>query len=183
MALPEGSYTQTAYVVNNLEESAAHWSKVSGAGPWFVSEAETKNTIYRGKPSGFGFRIALAFLGATQLELVQMTDEEPSIFKEIRDKRGFGFHHICPQISGLSGEGFEERCHEMESQGLHVAMTTEVTGTGRFAYYDALDSIGCFIEIVEFGKAYALVPYMADLHLAWDGKDPIRKIETLFGKF
>ena len=183
MALPEGSYTQTAYVVNNLEESAAHWAKVSGAGPWFISEAKTKNTIYRGKPSSFKFRIALAFLGASQLELVQILDDGPSVFKETLDKSGPGFNHICPQISGLSGDTFDERCREMERRGLQVAMTTEVIGTGRFAYYDALDSLGCFIEIVEFGKGYAVVPYIADLHLAWDGKEPIRKIETLFGKF
>ena len=62
-------------------------------------------------------------------------------------------------------------------------MTTEVVGMGRFTYYDALGSMGCFIEIVEYGKAYAMIPYLADLHLAWDGKDPIRKVETLQGKF
>lgn len=183
MALPEGSYMQASYVVNNLEESAANWTKLTGAGPWFISEAKTKNTVYRGQPASFTFRIALAFLGATQLELVQLTDDGPSVFKETLDKSGPGFNHVCPQMSGLSGAAFDERCREMERRGMEQAMITEVVGSGRFAYYDALDTIGCFVEIYESGKGYAMVPYLADLHLGWDGKDPIRKIESLMGKF
>ena len=183
MALPEGSYTQIAYVVKNVEEAAANWTKVSGAGPWFILEPETKNTIYRGQPSNSSYRLGLTFLGGTYIELIQPTDNEPSIFKEILDKRGEGFHHISPQLSALKGATFDERCREMESRGLKLAMNNEVVNMGRAAYYDALGSINGFIEVFEAGEAYGMVPYIADLHLAWDGKDPIRKMETIFGKF
>lgn len=183
MALPECSYTQIAYVVKNVEEAAAHWTKVSGAGPWFVLEPETKNTIYRGQPSNSGYRLGLTFLGGTYIELIQPTDDRPSIFKEILDQRGEGFHHISPQLSALKGASFDERCRDLESRGLKLAMNNEVVNMGRAAYYDALDSIGGFIEVFEAGEGYGMVPYIADLHLTWDGKDPIRKIESIFGKF
>ena len=183
MALPEGSYTQIAYVVKNVEQAAAHWTKVAGAGPFYVLEAETKNTIYRGRPTNSRYRLALAFLGGTYLELIQPIDDEPSIFNEILALRGEGFHHISPQLSALKGATFDERCREMEHRGLTLSMNNEVVGLGRAAYYDALDTIGGFIEVFEAGESYGMVPYIADLHLAWDGKEPIRKIETLFGKF
>ncbi|MBC7887015.1 MAG: VOC family protein [Ferruginibacter sp.] len=183
MILPEGSYTQIAYVVKNVEAAAAHWTKVSGAGPWFILEPETKNTIYRGQPTSSSYRLGLTFLGGTYIEMIQPTDDEPSIFKEILDLRGEGFHHISPQLSGLKGAAYDERCREMERRGLKLAMNNEVVHMGRAAYYDALDSIGGFIEVFEAGEGYSMVPYIQELHLAWDGKDPIRKMETIFGKF
>lgn len=183
MSLPEGSYSQIAYIVRNAEEAATRWTKLSGAGPWFILEPETKNTIYRGKASNHRYRLALTFLGGTYLEMIQPMDTEPSIFNEILEKRGEGFHHISPQLSPLSGASFDERCREMEQRGLKLAMSNEVVGLGRSAFYDALDDIGGFIEVFEAGSSYAMIPYISDLHLAWDGKEPIRKMETLFGKF
>ena len=183
MALPEGSYTQIAYVVRNVEEFATRWTHLAGAGPWFVLEAQTKNTVYRGQPTASQYRLALAFLGGTYLELIQPTDDEPSIFKEILDQRGEGFHHISPQLSALQGASYDARCREMERRGLTLAMNNEVLGMGRASYYDALAGIGGFIEVFEAGTSYGMVPYLADLHLAWDGQDPIRKIEALAGKF
>lgn len=71
----------------------------------------------------------------------------------------------------------------MEQRGLQLAMKNGAVGMGRAAFYDALDTIGGFIEVFEAGASYPMVPFIADLHLSWDGKDPIRKMETLFGKF
>jgi len=122
MALPKGSYTQIAYVVKNVEEAAARWTKVSGAGPWFVLEPQTINTIYRRQPTKSGYRLGLTFLGGTYIELIQPTNNEPSIFKEILDLRGEGFHHISPQLSVLKGASYDDRCREMEQRGLKLAM-------------------------------------------------------------
>jgi Glyoxalase/Bleomycin resistance protein/Dioxygenase superfamily len=179
-ALPEGSYTQTAFVVRNVEAAAARWSALAGAGPWYVLETETTNTIYRGRPSDDAYRLGMAFAGGSLIELIQPLDREPSILNEVLALRGEGFHHVCPNVSGLSGPSFDERCRELEGRGLHVAMTTDVVGLGRAAFYDALDSIGGFIEVFELGDAYPMVPLMAQAHLAWDGSDPVREIASLF---
>jgi Glyoxalase/Bleomycin resistance protein/Dioxygenase superfamily len=182
MALPEGSYTQTAFVVRNIEDTATRWTSLTGAGPWYLLEPETTNTIYRGKPTNEKYRLAMTFLGATCLELIQPLDQEPSILNEILAARGEGFHHVCPRISGLSGESFDARCRELEQRGLQLASKTEVVGLGRAAFYDALDAIGGFIEVFELGEGYPMVPLMADTHLAWDGSDPIRRLDSLFKK-
>lgn len=145
-------------------------------------EPETRNTIYRGKPSNDRYRLALTFLGGTYLEMIQPMDDEPSIFNEVLAKRGEGFHNVSPQLSSLSGASFDERCLEMERRGLKLAMNNEVVGLGRAAFYDALDTIGGFVEVFEAGESYSMIPTVADLHLSWDGRAPIRKMESLFEK-
>jgi Glyoxalase/Bleomycin resistance protein/Dioxygenase superfamily len=183
VALPEKSYTQTCFVVRDMDKAAREWTRRTGAGPWYTLAPETKNTIYHGTPGHDKYRLALGFLGASCLELIQPLDDEPSILNEILEKRGEGFHHVSPQLSGLSGASFDQRCRELEKDGLRIAMTNDVVGLGRAAFYDAFASIGGFIEVFELGKAYPMVPFMADQHLAWDGSDPVRPMESLFGKF
>ena len=180
LALPEGSVTQTAYVVRDIERHAAEWTRLTGAGPWFTLAPELANMVYRGHSTQAKYRLAMAFVGATMLELIQPLDEEPSIFREILDERGEGFHHVAPRMTGLSGPRFDARCRELEHQGLTVALTNDVVGMGRAAFYDAKDSIGGFVEVFELGEGYAMVPLMIDVHQNWDGKDPLRPLQSLF---
>lgn len=103
MALPE-AYSQTAFVVRDIEATAMHWTRFTGAGPWYLLEPETRNTSYRGKPGNDRYRPALGFLGGTCMELIQPLDLEPSILNEILELRGEGFHHVCPHMTALAGE-------------------------------------------------------------------------------
>ena len=179
MALSEHSYTQTAYVVNDLEAAAQRWTKATGAGPWYMLAPETCNTVYRGEPGEDRYRLILGFLGATLIGLIQPLDDKPSIFNEVLRERGEGFHHVSPQLGALSGATFDERCHVFEQRGLAVAMTNVVVGLGRATFYDAKDSLGGFVEVFELGSAYPMVPAMADEHLVWDGSRVIRSFDSL----
>lgn len=181
MALQEGSISQTAYVVHDVEKTAARWTALTGAGPWYLLEPETTNTIYRGAPSECRYRIALSFCGTEMLELIMPMNDEPSIFTEVLNERGEGFHHIAPRIMALQGPTFDARLAELESLGLSAAMTNDIAGLGRCAFYDAKDSLGGFIEVFEVGGMFNLLPMMADIHAGWDGKEPIRQMESLFG--
>lgn len=180
MPLPEGSYTQTSYVVRDIEAAAHKWTRATGAGPWFTLAPETRNSVYRGRPTKARYQLALGFLGSSCLELIQPLDDEPSILSEILNLRGEGFHHVAPRLAGLSGTTFDARCQELEASGLKLAYSNEVVGLGRAAFYDALESIGGFIEVFELGRGYAMVPTMAELHREWDGNEPIRPMQSLF---
>ena len=182
MQVPEGSLTQVAYVVRDVEASAARWTNATGAGPWFLLEPETKGTLYRGNLAHDRYRLGMGFVGTTLIELIQPMDSEPSVLNEVLAERGEGFHHVCPHLAALAGAAFDERCHELEGKGLKLAMSTEIVGLGRAAFYDAKSTIGGFIEVFELGQGYAVVPLMAELHAGWDGIDPIRQMQTLFGK-
>lgn len=183
MTATEGTFTQTAFVVRDIEATALRWTALTGAGPWFALQPETKNTVYRGQPAHDRYRLAMAFSGHTLIELISPMDDEPSILNEVLTERGEGFHHISPKLSGLAGASFDARCRELEAQGLKVAMTNEVVGLGRTAFYDAKDTLGGFVEVFELGDGYGMVPLMADVHSAWDGAVPLRPLESLFGQF
>lgn len=182
MTLPEGSYTQTAFVVRHVEEAAARWTRLTGAGPWYVLEPETRNTVYRGKPSKDQYRLALGFLGSSCIELIQPRDKEPSVLNEVLETRGEGFHHVCPKMTGLLGASYDARCRELEAMGLALAMTTEIVGMGRAAFYDAENALGGFVEVFELGKGYPMVPLLAETHLGWNGAEPIRSLTSLLSQ-
>jgi Glyoxalase/Bleomycin resistance protein/Dioxygenase superfamily len=179
MALPEGSYTQTAYVVKDVEAAARRWTETTGAGPWYRLTPETRDTVYRGKKGEDHYKLVLGFLGATLIELIQPLDDQPSLFNEVLRGRGAGFHHVSPQLAALKGITFDERCHVFEQRGLVCVMTNFVVGLGRAAFYDAQDAIGGFVEVFELGAAYSIVPGMADEHLRWDGSRVIRGFDSL----
>jgi hypothetical protein len=175
--LPEGSYSQVCYVVRDIEEAAHRWTSTTGAGPWFVFEAAAQDKLYRGRTGTDRSLAALAALGGMSIELYQPLDDEPSIINEILDSRGEGFHHVHPRISGLSGATYDARCAEYERKGLEVAMSCTFPGIGRAAFYDALDTIGGFIEVLELGAAYPVMDVIAGAHQGWDGERPMRTLD------
>ena len=177
MELTEGSCTQMCYVVNDIEHAAREWSKTIGAGPWYLHVPAAENRVYRGQPTDDHFLMALAFSGVTSIELYQPLDDEPSIVREVLEKHGDGaFHHVWPNMSGLKGLEWEEKCKSYEALGLEVAMSCTFTGIGRAVFYDALDSIGGFIEVLELGDAFPLMNVLHEAHVGWDGSDPIRQL-------
>ncbi|MFM2115635.1 MAG: hypothetical protein RI908_1376, partial [Actinomycetota bacterium] len=44
-----GPIRQTAFVVRNIEEAAHEWIDRYGVGPWFISEMDFPDTVYRGE--------------------------------------------------------------------------------------------------------------------------------------
>jgi hypothetical protein len=181
MGLPEGSYTQWTHIVRDLETSARKWTDATGAGPWFVMEPPVTNTVYRGKSIDLHYRLALTFIGTSIFELISPLDDGPSIFTEALNERGEGFFLLSPRVTALSGESFDARIEEMKGRGFTVAMTTEVIGVGRTCYFDAVNSIGAFIELLEIGAAYPTLDVMAEIHAQWDGTDLLRDFSTVFG--
>ena len=60
-------------------------------------------------------------------------------------------------------------------------MTCTFPGIGRAAFFDALDSIGGFVEVMEVEEdGHGAVERLREIHLGWDGSDPIRTFEDLF---
>ena len=66
---------QIAILVPSLEKAVeAYWDRF-GIGPWqfFTYQAPLlKKMSYRGKPSDYAFRIALAWIGELRIELIEL---------------------------------------------------------------------------------------------------------------
>ena len=87
---------QVAIVVHDLEQVAMNYWTILGIGPWSIFEWEAPlvyDRTYHGQRAWARERIALAQVGAVQLELVQPV-EGPSIYRDWLEEHGEGLHHM-----------------------------------------------------------------------------------------
>jgi hypothetical protein len=181
--LPPGSVSQVCYVTFDVRAAAERWARVTGAGPFFMMALPSDlQKVYRGRPARDTFVAAIGFLGETCIELIQPTNDEPSIIREVLDTRGEGaVHHVYPKIRPLDAAAYDDLCAHYRASGLEEVLSFQLPGLGRNAFFDAIDSLGCFIEVLEVGAdAYhAILGGVHDAHLGWDGSNPVRDMASL----
>jgi len=76
-------------------------------------------------------------------ELIQPADDLPSVYREVIDERGYGFHHF-----GYATPVFDEAVATMRAQGDEANGSIEVPGV-RLAYFDTRDALPGMIELIE----------------------------------
>lgn len=169
---PMGGIAQTAYVVENLQAAIDHWIANTGAGPFFVlDDFLVPGQTYRGEESTADITIAMGFAGHMLIELIQPKDNNPSVYKETVELRGYGFHHFgiaCADVYE-SAEGYYKR-------GFHEAFRAAVPTGGEVIYLDngKAAQMG-FLELLP------VTPGMDETFTRfwkasqnWDGSDPVR---------
>ncbi len=168
---PDKGIMQMAYVVTDLKAAIAEWVKRLNVGPWFVLDHFTGvDPVYRGQPSKADITLAMSFAGHMNIELIQPNDNHPSVYRELLDSKGPGFHHW-----GIATADFAADLKRYEKMGMDVAFRLGVPTGGEVAYLDANGTLPGFVELIEtspgmervFGGFYGAA-------LTWDGSDPIR---------
>jgi hypothetical protein len=186
MPVPVGSVTEFCFVTENIEAAVERWAATMGAGPFVVMEFEPQpGNRYRGGPAKDAFRAAIGFLGTALIELLQPANAAPSIIREVLDVAGEGaLHHIYPKIRPLDAKAYDAQCDAYREQGLVEALSLHLPGMGRNAFFDARETIGCFLEVLEFDlPAYtAITERLYALHENWDGREPLRPIDVLMAQ-
>ena len=103
---PMGGIAQTAFVVEDLQAAVDHWITNTGAGPFFVlPHFLVPGQTYRGEESKADITIAMGFAGHMLIELIQPLDDNPSVYRETIEHRGYGFHHFglaCVDVDAAS---------------------------------------------------------------------------------
>jgi len=166
-----GQICQMAYVVKDIRAAMDWWIRDCRVGPWFLLESFTgADQIYRGGPAQADVRIAMAFAGHMQIELIQPKDDHPSVYKEIIDRRGYGFHHV-----GIAVEDVEAECAAYERRSYRVAFRAPVPSGGAVCYMcDGHNEPG-FVELIPAtpGMDEMFTRYWR-ASVGWQGEDPIR---------
>lgn len=166
-----GGIAQMAYVVPDMEAAIDWWVRDMRTGPWFLLESFTgADHIYRGAPSRADVRIAMAFAGHMQIELIQPKDDHPSVYREMIDRRGHGFHHV-----GIACDDVDAEIPAYLARGYTLAYTAGVPTGGHVAYLDGGAAYPHFIELIPAtpGMDAAFTAFWR-ASVDWDGKDPIR---------
>lgn len=141
-------FKQVAIVVRDLESAVRQYAEQLGIGPWTaytLGAPRLRDMVYRGEPTEFSLRHALAFSGDLQFELVQPLDG-PSIFAEHLEQHGEGLQHIgkyVPDHAAAVDEALRRGWTPLQS-----ARGFGATGDGAFAYFAPTAGFSTVVELI-----------------------------------
>ncbi len=171
---PLGGIMQVAYVVEDIEKSMVHWTKTLGVGPFFLFEHfALEDYRYRGKPSDLDITLAMGFSGSMCFELIVQHSHSPSVYTEVIENRGYGFHHW-----GVSTDSFDADLARHQAAGNAEVLYGRVPPVdARAAYVDTLAELGGMIELIEINPAVeGLFEAVKEPSINWDGTEPVRTL-------
>jgi len=172
-ALRNRDYMQLCWVVTDLDAAIDHWVKTTGAGPFFVfGEVHFAESNYRGAPMDIApMRAAMGQFGATQIELVQPTGNDPGIWRDLVPFGKSGFHH-----TGLYCEDYDAQRAAYLDAGSEMAFEGLMMGA-KTCYIDTSPTVGFMTELVTVNPvAEQVFGAIRSASEGWDGKDPVRSL-------
>ena len=126
---------QISYAVKDIDSIVEAWSSMYGIGPWTYKDGGGLD----GKGRSWKIRMAFAYIGPVQIELVQCT--EGRIFQSrFLDTWGEGVHHIGFYVDDVDAEA-----DKLIAQGAKLF----VKDPGNFAYLDAGGPGGAIFELMK----------------------------------
>ncbi|WP_342363242.1 VOC family protein [Terrarubrum flagellatum] len=172
-----GPATQLGYVVRDVEVAMKHWIEVFGLGPFLFLERGVAQpapiTRFRGEDTVIEMRLAFAYHGDVQIELIEQTNDAPSPYREFLARGGEGLQHL-----GFWVHDHEEACRKIEAAGYHPAYVIPMAGQPRpIIYYDSPAMFGPMLELTppEMRRSRQAVRNAVE---AWKGGDPIIRFDT-----
>jgi len=144
--IPAGSFSHSCIVVDDIEETYEHYSKIPGAELTVLkqtNEPDIAKVIYRGQSTPTRARQFFVTIGGLRTEVLQ-PDEHPSVWAEVLKRQGgSSLHHM-----GFSVESAAPIIDFFAEKGMAVLQTGNYIG-GRYTYIDTLDAFGMIIELLE----------------------------------
>jgi hypothetical protein len=167
---PVGSIFQVAYTVPDLQQGMKDFAAGMGVGPWYVLNYEaTPNARYRGQPTPLRITIAVGWAGNVNVELFEIIDDTPSVYRDRVEAQGHGFHHWA-----IGSRSFEADVARYEAMGYELAFYDHHV-RGRVAYMDTTRDMPGYMEICEMTEIQENRMFrMWEAAQGFDGTDPVR---------
>ena len=125
---------QVSIAVKDIDKVVESWSSMFGIGPWTYTDIG--GTDAKGRP--WKARLAFAYLGPLQIELVQPV--EGRIFQSrFLDTFGEGLHHLGFYVDDVDGEA-----SNLVARGAKLLLTDP----GNFAYLESGGPGGVIFELM-----------------------------------
>jgi hypothetical protein len=173
---------QFAYVTrrDTFDATLRYWLDVMRAGPFYVSDFRLGNQVFRGAPTDGTMTVALTYHGDVQIEIIAPTNDAPSPYTEWLNRAptipvaGL-YHHFL-----IDTDTYDETCARLLAGGAEEGLRATLGDGRRMTYLDASATVGCYIEVIEAGKASVLLSKLMHRECeSWDGSDPIRSYAEL----
>jgi len=126
-----GSLHHTCWVVNDVEKAAQSLAD-SLSIQWGLWTIEPAVCVVHGENVPYTFKVAIAQLGDSNLELIEPLDGR-SVYVEHLETKGEGFHHSC--IIYPSREALRSARDELAGQGREMTQSGDLGEAGEFCYF------------------------------------------------
>jgi len=168
---PHNGVIQMAYIVEDISSAMHSWAEQMNVGPWFLIDHFTGlNAKYRGGPTDADISLAMGYAGHMQIELIQPNDNKPSVYKEVFEARGWGFHHF-----GIPSFNFDADVAKYEAKGYELAFIAGVPTGGSVAYMDTHGELPGMLELIEVGPTMdEMFTKFYRASIDWDRSNPVR---------
>jgi hypothetical protein len=174
MILPrETGFMQMCWVVPDLDRAIAEWVRTAGVGPFFVFEQVLFDApVYRGRPTTSpDIRAAMAQAGDTQIELVELRHDGPSVWTDLVPRGSHGLHHAA-----MVCDDYDREVAAYAAAGAEVAFSGLMMGAP-VCWVDTSASLGFMVELITANHvAEAVFAQIREAAEGWDGKDPVRSL-------
>ncbi len=168
---PNGPIVQIGYLVENVQEGIAFWSKQLGIGPWMEFRNVTMEGTYRGQPTSIRMHVALGYQGELQIELIEPVNDAPSPYRGADGKVLLGIHHIA-----WLSDRLEDSVQPMLESGCTIALMAE-NPTTRVAYLENPAAPAVLYEFIESTATAELIKQGIATSRNWDGSNPVTTID------
>ncbi|MFG5775451.1 VOC family protein [Comamonas sp. J-3] len=171
-----GEIRQLGYVVKDIEAAMDYWSQTLGVGPWFYNpRVPIENYVYDGQSYQPHNSVALANSGYVQVELIQVRNDVPSMYRDFLQAGRTGLQHVAYWTTN-----YDQDLERLLAQGFQPKMGGEVGTNGRFIYFDTEYHPGTVIELSEvMGPKGRMFDLIREASQGWDGSDPVRPFPDL----
>ncbi|WP_380872829.1 glyoxalase [Sphingomonas sp. DBB INV C78] len=166
-----GPIDQIGYLVDDLDASIQRWIDMMGVGPWTVFRNVSLNGSYRGQAGVVGMDVGLAYQGDVQIELIKITNETPSPYRDAAGKPILGVHHVAWVVDDL-----DAAVERATADGLKVAFAASSPGT-HVAYMEADGEPGVLFEFIESPATRDMIGAGIIATKNWDGTNPVHVID------
>ncbi|KUY60124.1 VOC family protein [Burkholderia sp. RF2-non_BP3] len=167
-----GPVDQIGYVVADLDRSIARRRARHDAGPWTVFHDVRLDGRYLGEVVTVTMDVGLAYLGDVQIELIHVTNDAPSPYRDAHGQPLAGLHHVAWVVDDL-----DAAVARLTARGLRVVFEARNPAT-RVAYLDDADAPGVRVEVIEGAGMRDMIARGIAEARAWDDADPVRIIDA-----
>jgi catechol 2,3-dioxygenase-like lactoylglutathione lyase family enzyme len=138
---------QLGYVVADVDKTVAFYKETFGLGPWMVKEQKAEPCIEKGNLIAPTLKIALAYLGDVQIELIEVVKGHSYHQDHLKSETG-GVHHL-----GFMVQDVEKRVEACKKIGIEVLQSGTIKDIGvrvDYAYMDTIKQAGVVIEFIRW---------------------------------
>jgi hypothetical protein len=132
-----GEIRQIAYIVDDIDAAMKDWQENRGVGAFAIARKATplRNAYYRGERSEtIVIDVAFGYLGDLQVELIELKEIIPSMYKEAMDRGQKDLQHY-----GVTVDDFQAACDHAKANGFTSVVDAGFEGLARMSYLEATD--------------------------------------------